>query len=76
MLCPGGFVDEFDFCATVFSVRCICEVLIHVSGVFGCSVLRGVFVCVKRWSWSLFVCRGGRGISCLGCCRHVSVPLL
>jgi hypothetical protein len=47
----GDFVDGFEFRVTVFLVGCFCK-LFRVSEIFGCSVLRGVFVCVERRSWS------------------------
>jgi hypothetical protein len=60
----GGFADGFEFRVTVFLVWCFCELLIRVLEIFGCSVLRGVLVCVER----------RRGVSCFGSSRHV--PLL
>jgi hypothetical protein len=47
-----GLVDGFEFCATVISVGCFCKVLIHVSRVLGCIVLRSVIVCLEKRSWS------------------------
>jgi hypothetical protein len=51
----GGFVDGFEFRVTMFSVWSFCEFLIRVLEIFGCSVLRGVLVCVERRLWGFML---------------------